>query len=159
VATLREAAREFLALKRIAVAGVSRTPNQAANGIYCKLRSSGCQVHAINPNAERVEGDPCYANLAAIPGGVDGLVIATRPAAAEELVRECARLGVRHVWMHRSLGQGSVSARAAAFCRENGISVIAGACPMMFAEPVDLAHKCMHVVLGWFGQLPKRIDG
>ena len=158
MATLREAAREFLALKRIAVAGVSRTPNQAANGIYCKLRDSGHQVYAINPNAERVEGDPCYAGLEAIPGGVEGLVIVTRPTVADALVRDCARLGVRHVWMHRSLGQGSASARAAAFCRENGISVINGACPMMFAEPVDFAHKCLHVVLGWFGGLPKSVD-
>jgi uncharacterized protein len=153
--TLRDAAREFLALERIAVAGVSRTPGQTANGIYRKLRDTGHTVFAINPNAAQVEGDTCYPSLEAIPGGVEGLVIVTRPQVAGELVRQCARAGVRRVWMHRALGQGSVSAQATAYCRENGIAVIDGACPMMFAEPVDIAHTCMRVVLGWVGQLPK----
>jgi uncharacterized protein len=155
MATLRDAAREFLALKRIAVAGVSRTPGQTANAIYRKLRDTGHTVFAINPNATQVEGVTCYPSVEAIPGGVEGLVILTRPQAADDLVRQCARAGVRHVWMHRALGQGSVSAQAAAYCRENGIAVIDGACPMMFAEPVDIVHNCMRVVLGWVGQLPK----
>ncbi len=154
MARLDEAVRQFLDHKRIAVAGVSRGGTLPANAIYKKLRGAGYEVFAVNPAASEVEGGPCYPNLAAIPGGVDAVVIATPPDAAEGLVRESADLGVRHVWMHRSFGQGSVSASAAALGREKGLSVIDGACPMMYVNP-DVGHRCIRWFLGITGGLPK----
>ncbi len=147
---------EFLAQKRIAVAGVSgSTPDMAANMIYKKLRGAGYQVFAVNPKAQEVEGDACYPNRAALPEKVDGVVISTPPAAADTLVRECAESGIERVWMHRSFGEGSVSESAAQFCRDHGIKVIAGACPMMFCEPVDFGHKCMRLMVRLTGKMPK----
>ena len=64
--TIEEATKHFLALRRIAVAGVSRTPSNAANLIYRTLRSNGQQVFAVNPNAETVKGDKSYPNLKSI---------------------------------------------------------------------------------------------
>ena len=154
---LREAVMEFLAQKRIAVAGVSRDRNQAANAIYRKLRGAGYEVFAVNPGAKEVEGDACYLDLQSIPGGVDGVVIATHPAASGDVVRECARLGVPRAWMHRSFGQGSVSQEAVRFGRENGVAIIDGGCPLMFCPPVDFAHRCMRWVLGWTGSLPRSV--
>ena len=154
--TLRENVDDFLAQKRIAVAGVSRhASDEAANLIYRRLRESGYQVFALNPNTEKVEGDPCYPNLEAVPEPIDAVVIATRPEVSEQIVRECGAAGVTRVWMHRSFGTGSVSDEATRFCEENGITVIPGGCPMMFCEPVDFGHKCMRWVLGIFGGLPK----
>ncbi len=153
--TLDEAVHDFFACERFAVAGVSRDGKQPANAIYRKLRASGRRVAATNPRTEHAEGDPCCPSLRAIPGGVDAVVVATPAAAALDVVRECADLGVRHVWLHRGMGTGSVSAEAVAFCREHGITVIPGACPMMYLAPVDVAHRCMHTVLGWFGKLPR----
>ena len=118
---IKEAAAEFLAGRRIAVTGVSRHPeSHGANVVYRRLRDRGYEVFAVNPNADEVEGDRAYHALADIPGGVDGVVIATRPEAAEATVRECADLGISHVWMHRGPGGGSVSADAAAWGREHG---------------------------------------
>ena len=31
---------------------------------------------------------------------VDAVVIGTRPEIAEDTMRECAELGIKHVWMH-----------------------------------------------------------
>ena len=70
---------EFLSGKRCAVAGVSRQPQQAANAIFRKLRRSGFEVIPINPNAIEVEGVHCYADLASVPGVIDGVVVATHP--------------------------------------------------------------------------------
>ena len=83
------------------------------------------------------------------------MVIVTRPESADEIVRQCADLGVTRVWMHRSFGQGSVSQSAVDFCHEHNIPVIAGGCPMMFCQPVDFGHKCMRWVLRITGGLPK----
>lgn len=154
--TLQDSVRDFLNQERIAVAGVSRADGaQAANIVYRKLRSAGYKVFPVNPNATEVEGDTCYPDLAAVPHGVDALVIATPPAATDQLVRECAALGVSRVWMHRSFGAGSVSDSAVRYCREHNIAVIPGACPMMYCKPVDVGHKCMLWMLRLSGGLPK----
>jgi predicted CoA-binding protein len=150
---------EFLALKRIAVVGVSRTKTEAANAIYRKLRTRGYEVFPVNPNAAEVEGDNCYPNLGSIPGGVEGVVIATHPDVALDVVEQCLKAGVSHVWMHRSFGTGSVSAPAVERCKESRISVIPGGCPMMFCEPVDLGHKCIRWILRLSGGLPTAMSG
>src|SRR5438046_8987029 len=89
-----EAASPFLANKRISVTGVSRTPKtHGSNNVYRRLKDRGYQVFAVNPNTDTVEGDCSYHDLKSIPGGVDAVVIGTRPAIAEDTIRECAELG------------------------------------------------------------------
>jgi uncharacterized protein len=156
---LRQAATAFLRGGSIAVAGVARDGRNPANLIYRRLRGQGYAVFAVNPVAEEVEGDVCYASVAGIPHPVGGVMIATPPAAAVAVVRDCVLAGVRHVWMHRSFGEGSVSAEAVALCRREGIVVIPGGCPMMFLEPVDTGHRCMRWVLGMMNALPRIESG
>lgn len=149
---------DFLGQRRIAVAGVSRTPEtHGGNGIYRRLKDRGYEVFALNPNAESVEGDRAYPDLRSIPDGVDGVVIATAPAHAEAIVRECKELGIRRVWMHAGPGATSVSPDAVAYCRANGMAVIAGGCPLMFGPTADGPHRCMRWVLQMTGVVPKGI--
>lgn len=154
--TLKQKVEEFLAQKNIAVAGVTRNrPNEAANAIYRKLKGAGYHVLAINPNAETVEGDRCYPSLKSISEPIDGVVAVVKPNVVEELVRDCAEMGIQRVWMHRSFTEGSVSEKAVQFCQDNGINVIAGACPMMYCEPIDVGHKCIRWFLNVTNRLPK----
>src|SRR5512132_2236729 len=107
---INEAAAAFLACQRVAVTGVSRTPKtHGSNTVYRRLRERGYEVFAVNPNAQEVEGDRCYQDLKSIPGGVDAVVIGTRPQIAEDTMRECAELGIKHVWMHWGGAASSVS--------------------------------------------------
>lgn len=150
--------QEFLAQKRIAIAGVSRDDSRhpVGNLIYHRLKRTGHEVFPVNPHMQSFEGERCYPDLKSIPGGVDGVVIVTRPETTEQIVQECGEAGVRRVWMHRSLAKGSsVSPAAAEYCREHEISVIAGACPMMYGEGADFGHACMRWVLGVTGGLPR----
>jgi len=155
--TLETKVDDFLAQRRIAVAGVSRdnSHHPAANLIYRRLKKMGREVFAVNPNMRTFEGDACYSDVKSIPGGVDGVVIVTRPETTEQIVRDCADSGVRRVWMHQSLGKGSsVSPAAVEYCRQHDIGVIAGACPMMYGAGVDFGHTCMRWILGMTGGLP-----
>lgn len=155
---IKDAAAEFLAGTRIAVTGVSRDPaGHGGNVVYRRLRERGYEVFAVNPYAEEVEGDRAYHALADIPGGVDGVVIATRPEVADATMRECAELGIDHVWMHRGPGGGSVSPAAAAYGREHDIAVIDGGCPCMFGPTADAGHKVMRALLTLTGNVPRRV--
>ena len=154
--TIREAAHDFLTHKRIAVTGVSRrAADHGSNTVFRRLRDRGYEVFAVNPNADQVEGAQSYHDLKSIPGGVDAVVIATAPDKAEGTMRECAELGIRHVWMHRSFGQGSVSPTASAYGREHGIVVIDGGCPLMFDPAADVGHKILRVVFA--SHVPKTV--
>jgi predicted CoA-binding protein len=155
---IRDAASNFLECKRVAVTGVSRHPkDHGGNVVYKRLRDRGYHVVAVNPNATHVEGDRCYRDLRSIPGGVEAVVMATRPEIAAETMRECAELGIEHAWMHRGPGPGSVSPAAAAYGREHGIAVIDGGCPCMFGPTSDLGHKAMRVILSIGGNVPRRV--
>jgi uncharacterized protein len=158
MAPVKEAATDFLSHKRVAVTGVSRTPGgHGSNAVYRRLRERGYEVFAVNPNAQEVEGDTAYHNLRSIPGGVEAVVIGTRPEVADETMRECAELGIDHVWMHRGPGGGSVSKTAAAYGREHGIAVIDGGCPCMFGPTADAGHKAMRLVFTLTGNVPKNV--
>jgi uncharacterized protein len=151
-----EVATAFLANKRVAVTGVSRAPKQhGSNTVYKRLRDRGYDVFPVNPNAETVEGDAAYPDLRSIPGGVEAVVIGTRPERAHETMRECVGLGIKHVWMHRSYGAGSVSDSATAYGRRHGVTVIDGGCPCMFEPTADFGHKVMRLV--YRGHIPKQV--
>ena len=155
---IKQAASEFLANKRVAVTGVSRQPKEhGSNVVYKRLRDRGYEVFAVNPNAEQVEGDRSHHDLRSIPGGVDAVVIATRPEIAEGTMRECAELGIKHVWMHRGPGAGSVSEAAADYGRRQGIAVIDGGCPCMFGPTADVGHKAMRVLFTMSGNVPREV--
>lgn len=150
-----ESIARFLGGKRIAVAGVSRRADTAANSVFQKLRTAGYEVLPVNPSAETVEGVRCYPDVASVPGPLDGVVIATHPRVSAAVVRQCHERGVTRVWFHRSFGDGSVSEEAVRECGRLGIECIVGGCPLMFCEPVDIAHRCMRWWLQRSGRVPR----
>jgi predicted CoA-binding protein len=155
---MKHAATAFLRHQRVAVTGVSRQPkDHGGNVVYRRLRERGYQTFAVNPNATQVEGDTCYADLRSVPGGVEAVVIATSPAHAMRTMRECVDLGIQHVWMHRGPGTGSVSAEAAAYGRQQGITVIEGGCPCMFGATSDYGHRAMRTVLTLRVTIPRNV--
>jgi len=156
--TLEKKVLGFLAQKRIAVVGVSRSNSRHPSGnlIYRRLKKIGHDVFPVNPNMKTFEGDNCYPDLQSIPDGVDGVVIVTRPEITKQVVQNCSVAKVRSVWMHQSFVKGSsVSPEAVEYCNQHNIGVIAGACPMMFGEDADFGHKCIRWILKLKGGLPE----
>jgi len=155
--TIKEAAAEFLA-KSASPSPAFREKRRAMGATSSTSACArGYEVFAVNPNADEVEGDRSYHDLRSIPGGIEAVVIGTKPEIAEETMRECAELGIKHVWMHRGPGAGSVSEAAADHGRQHGITVIAGGCPCMFDPTADLGHKAMRFMLTLKGNVPKKV--
>lgn len=154
VPDLPPAIRAFLDGDAIAVAGVSRSGKAPANLILERLRDTGHTVYALNPVADRIGDDPCWPDLASLPDPPHGVVVCTAPDASVSVVRDALAAGVRHVWFHRSFGDGSVSEEAVQVCRDGGVEPIVGGCPMMFAGNVDFGHRCMRWWLQRKGRVP-----
>lgn len=144
----------FLSYRSFAVAGVSKDPSSPANAIFRRLRESGYRVFPVNPRTDQAENVACWPNLESLPEPVEGVIAVTPPRESEALVRDCARLGIPRLWMHRSFGGGSVSDAAVEYGRAHGVEVLAGGCPMMFCGKVDPGHKCMRWILGLTRHLP-----
>ena len=133
---------DFLAGTRLAIVGASDSRKNFARTIYRELRQHGYDVVPVNTGASSVDGDPCYPDLASVPGDVDGVLVMVHRDRAESVVADCVARGVRRVWLFQGIGgTGAVSDAAVARCRQHGIRLIAGACPMMFLEPVAGVHR------------------
>ena len=157
--TVDQAIDEFLSLKRVAVAGVSRDAkgSHASNGIYTRFKERGYDVFPVNPNTDKVMGDTCYRSLKDIPGGVDAVVIATNPAASLSVAEECKELGVEKVWFHKNIGAGSYSKEAHEYCRENGITALVS-CPLWYGKTQDGFHKYFGAACRVLRQVPNTIE-
>lgn len=136
-----DAAARFLAGHRIAVVGASSDPKKFGNTIFRELRDHGYDAVPVNPHAAEVEGVAAYAGLTEVPGAIDGVMVMVPGDAAVDAVHAAAARGVTRVWLFRGIGApGAVSDASLAACAEHHLDVVAGACPLMFLEPVGRGH-------------------
>ncbi len=151
--TYEQKVSEFLNQKIIAIAGVSRNPQgSVGNPIYKKFKDNGYNIYPINPNADVIEGDKCFPNLKSVPERVEAVFIATNPKVSVDVVQQCIEAGVKTIWFHRSMGNGSFSEEAAKLGEEKGLTVIGSGCPMMFIKNADFGHKMMGFFMKLFGK-------
>lgn len=152
--------QDFLALKKIAVVGVSDKRDTGCNLAYSKFKENGYTVYPVNPRLTSYKGETCYADLKSIPEKVEAVFILANPRVTEQVVQQCVELGIKHVWMHCMMGtkpglaagMTSVSQPAVELCRANGITVIPGSCPNQFLSP-DFGHTAMRGIMRLFGFL------
>jgi predicted CoA-binding protein len=136
------AVERFLAQPRITVVGASDAKGSFGGTVYRALRDHGYDVVPVNRVGEAVAGDPGHASLAAAPAPLGAVLVMVGAERAVDVVRDCISLGVEHVWLFQGLGgPGAVSDEALRLLDDHGIDAIAGACPLMFLEPVGLVHR------------------
>lgn len=96
----------FFNPKSVAVIGASRKKGSVGYGLLANLlgkqvlgghfnRPFGGKVYAVNPKAERILGQHCYASITKIRGKVDLAVIAVPARFVPEVVRECVQKKVK----------------------------------------------------------------
>jgi predicted CoA-binding protein len=149
--TTKAEIEEFIAIRELAIAGASRDTKKFGYIVYHDLKSKGYLVVGVNPNATEIDGDPCYATLADLPAPVGGVICLTKPAVTEQIVRQAAAAGIRRVWMQ----QGAETQAAIDFCKQNGMSVIAHECIMMYQPDTAWFHRAHRFVRDVFGGGPK----
>ncbi len=142
---------DFLAPKKLAMAGASRNPKKFGGTIFAELKKRGFDLYPVHPEARELVGVPCYASVKELPAGLDRLYIVTPKKETEGVVRDAAAYGIKKIWIQ----QQSDTPEALALAREKGMSVISGRCMMMFAEPVSGIHGFHRWMMRFFGKYPK----
>jgi predicted CoA-binding protein len=122
-----QAIQDFIAGKRIAVVGASRSGKKFGNTTMAELKQRGYQVLVVHPEAQEIDGERCYPNLAAVQGQADGVWICVPPRQAQAVVKEAAEAGFDKIWLQ----QGAESPEALALARELGIKPVAGRCILL----------------------------
>ncbi|HEY6939303.1 MAG TPA: CoA-binding protein [Terriglobales bacterium] len=154
--TTQDDIRDFLAQRRIALVGLSRNPKDFSHVVFREMSQWGYDMVPVNPAGGELEHRRCFARLQEIDPPVAGALVMTAPRETERVVRDCAEAGVRRVWMHRGGGQGAVSKQAADFCRQNGIRLVEGYCPLMFLTGTPILHRVHGFFLKVLGGYPAR---
>jgi predicted CoA-binding protein len=140
ISTLGDA-RAFLAARRIAVVGVSRSEKDFSRFLFRELAGRGLDVVPVNPALVEAEGRRAFARVQDVTPAPDAALLLVPPARAAEAVRDCLAAGVRRVWFHRGGGRGAASEEALALCRERGVAAVEGLCPFMALPGASLPHR------------------
>jgi len=149
--TDKRALEDFLAQKTLAVVGVSRDRRKMGHAIFLDLKARGFRVFPVNPNAEKVGDERCYASLRLLPAPVDGALVVCPRAETERVVRDAAAAGIRRVWLQR----GADTLAAVRLAEAAGLSVVAGECILMYAEPVGSVHRVHRFFRRLLGRGPR----
>ena len=155
MATTMDQIDDFLALKRIAVVGVSRNPKEISYTLWQELRQRRYDAVPVNPSATEIDGKRSYASVREIDPPVEGALIMTTAAVAEQVLDDCAAAGVRHVWLYGGLGGGATSAATIAAAERHGLDTVAGHCPYMFLPGTSVFHRMHGVGKRLTGSYPK----
>jgi len=144
--------QDFLGPKKLAIAGASRDPKKFGGTILTELAKRGYELFPVHPEAEEINGVPCYKTIAALPEGVDHLFITTRKNQTTDLVEQALKRGIRMIWIQ----QHSETPQALELAGKNGVPVISGRCIFMFMEPVSGPHAFHRWLSRVFGSYPKK---
>jgi hypothetical protein len=143
--------KDFVAQPTVALVGLSRSGQAFSNRVRRELKARGYRVYAVNPNADLIEGEPCYHSVAALPERPGSALFCTPPAETETAVREAMEAGVHHLWLQ----PGAETAEAIRAGQEGAANLVTGECILMFLPPVRLPHALHRWVWGALGKLPR----
>jgi uncharacterized protein len=155
MATSRRQIDDFLALKRIAVVGVSRNPKETSYALWQELRQRRYDAIPVNPATTEIDGKPCYPSVRDIEPPVEGALIMTTSAVAEHVLEDCAVAGIHQVWLYGGLGGGATSAASVATADRLGLNAVAGHCPYMFLPGTPMFHSFHGLGKKLTGSYPK----
>jgi uncharacterized protein len=144
-----QAIQDFIEGKRIAVVGASRSGKKFGNSAMTELKQRGYQVLVVHPEAQEIDGERCYPNLAAVKGQADSVWICVPPEQAQTALKEAVEAGFDKIWLQ----QGAQSPEALALAHDLGVTPVAGKCILMYAQPVTGFHNWHRMFNRLIGQL------
>jgi len=147
---MKEKIDRFMACKKFALAGVSRSKHKFGNTIFKELRKMNFDIVPVSPNMDSFEGEKCYRSVKDLPSDVEALVIVTKSEVSLPLLKEAANKGINNIFLQ----QGAHNKEIIEYAGSNGINLICKHCILMFANPSGI-HKFHERISKFFGFYPK----
>jgi predicted CoA-binding protein len=141
--------QDFVNNKRIAIFGASRSGKKFGNLAAKELSERGYQVSLVHPEAQTIDGQTCYPNLASLQGKIDSVFISVPANNVEPIFQQASELGIKNVWLQQNAETPSLIAKG----RELGLNLVYGKCILMYAPPVKSFHGFHRWVMKLFGKL------
>lgn len=121
----REHIKELLAnAGNIAVVGLSDKPDRTSYMVSAAMQSRGYRIIPVNPNADEILGEKCYASLSDIPEPVDIVNVFRRADQVVPVAEEAVKIGAKVFWLQLEI----VNEEAARIASEAGVEVIMDRC-------------------------------
>ncbi|OCT17017.1 CoA-binding protein [Paenibacillus pectinilyticus] len=121
----REHIKDLLAKAgNIAVVGLSDKPDRTSYMVSAAMQSRGYRIIPVNPNAEEILGEKCYASLSDIPEPVDIVNVFRRADQVVPVAEEAVKIGAKVFWLQLEI----VNEEAARIASEAGLEVIMDRC-------------------------------
>ena len=117
----------MLNMKNWAVVGATDNTEKYGYKIFKVMKEAGYNVFPVNPGVSEILGDKCYATLGELPVKPDAIDMVVPPKVGEQVLRECAQLGIKNVWLQPGANTDSVVNLA----KELGLTVISSHCVMV----------------------------
>ena len=114
--------------RTIAVVGLSPKPDRTSHQVSSYLQQVGYTIIPVNPGAEAILGEKCYANLTEIPDKVDLVLVFRRSEFIPPIVDAVIHIKPQFLWLQEGIYHEEAGQKAAAA----GIEVIMDRC--MFKE-------------------------
>ena len=122
-----DAIRAMLAMKTIAVVGLSPDLRKPSHYVSAYMQKHGYTIFPVTPAALEVLGERSYASLSELPVKPDVVNVFRLPKAIPAIVDEMVALGLKNLWVQ----QGIVNLDAAKRAEQAGIRVVMDRCIMV----------------------------
>ncbi len=142
---------KFLNEKRIAIVGVSRNPSDYSRAVFRKFLQLGYLAIPVNPNADEIDGIPCFPDVTAIAHPPSAALLLTSAESTWDELQGCSNAGIKLIWSRHHLDE-----RAKDFCEAAGMLVVDGYCPFLFFPDSAGVHKLHGLLLKLVGQYPEK---
>jgi len=129
--------QSFMQSQSVAIVGVSRNTDMFSYKLFEAFIRKGFRVYPVNPNCNELHGHKVYPSVTALPSDVDAIYIIKRKDLAIDIAREAAVRGITKIWIHVKCNNSDT----AELTQKYGVTIIAGECFFMWAEPVRGVHR------------------
>ncbi len=119
-----ETIKQILAMKYIAIVGLSYKPGRPSNNVGAYLKAQGYTIIPVNPGQDEILGEKSYPQLDKIPFEVDVVDIFRRSEHVAPIIDKAIEIGAKAVWLQ----DGVIDKNAAKKAEDAGLMVVMDDC-------------------------------
>ncbi|MEE8479100.1 MAG: CoA-binding protein [Candidatus Neomarinimicrobiota bacterium] len=136
----KESIQNILAMKTIAVVGLSPKEVRPSYGVARYLQSVGYKIIPINPGHPEILGEKSYPTLKDIPIKVDVVDVFRRPEYVMPIAEAAIEIGAKAIWFQ----DGVINTEAAKKAADAGLLVVMDDCMLRQHQAMDNPNYAPH---------------